>query len=277
MTYDPFAGLEDERPLTPIEALTSLLTSAKREYCPLGNSFVQRPRGSADRSSTLALFVRNRQERALDAILTTYALQPVLSEDDPLPLGAWANILSTRKPCGITTVSKTFRVLEEMKLVTRTRQGNKTIITPLREDGSGAPWSKPGLLQPESPNESDGYFTVPHEYWTEGYIDRLRLPGKAMLLIMLKETQGKPPFEMAVERAQQWYGISERTAERGYAELNAEKLLDVHIQRQASPRLPKGLLRERYYRALRDPFSTVRRRELQLEARRQSTSSKGGK
>ncbi|EHK82291.1 hypothetical protein [Rhodococcus pyridinivorans] len=277
MTYDPFAGLEDDTPPSPLEALTSLLSSVKREYCPVRNSFVQRPQGSADRSSTLALFVRNRQERALDAILTTYALQPVLSEDDPLPLGAWANILSTRKPCEITTVSKTFRVLEEMKLVTRDRRGNKTIITPLLEDGSGQTWSKPGLLQAESPNESDGYFTIPHEYWTKGYIDRLRLPGKAMLLIMLKETQGRPPFEMAVERAQRWYGISERTAERGYAELNTEGLLDIHIQRQASPRLPKGVLRERYFRALRDPFSTVRRRELQLEARKQSTAPKGGK
>lgn len=276
MNPDPFADLVDEEPLTPAAALSGLLTSVRREYCPVRNSFVQRLPGSGDRSSSLASFVTNRQERALDAILTTYALQPVLSEDDPLPLGAWANILSTRKPCGITTVSRVFRVLEDMKLVTRKRRGHMSIITPLREDGSGEPWSKPGLLQPDSSSESDGYFTIPHEYWTEGYIDRLRLPGKAMLLIMLKETQGKPPFEMAVDRAQKWYGISERTAERGYAELNAEKLLDIHIQREASPRLPKGVLRERYHRALRDPFSTVRRRELQLEARRQSTPRKGG-
>ncbi|QSE87952.1 hypothetical protein JWS13_04385 (plasmid) [Rhodococcus pseudokoreensis] len=275
MSTDPFAELVDDTPLSPAEALRSLLTSVKREYCPVRNSFVQRPPGSADRSASLASFVTNRQERALDAILTAYALQPVLSDDDPLPLGAWANIFSTRKPCGLTTVSKTFRVLEEMGLVTRRRRGHTTIITPLLEDGTGRPWSKPGLQSDES--AEGGYFTIPHEYWTDGYIDRLRLPGKAMLLIMLKETQGKPPFEMAVDRAQKWYGISERTAERGYAELSAEKLLDIHIQRVASPRLPKGVLRERYHRALRDPFSTVRRRDLQLEARKQSTPRKGGK
>jgi hypothetical protein len=41
-----------------------------------------------------------------------------------------------------------------------------------------------------------------------------------MLLIMLAETQAltKTAFNMPVERAQEWYGISERTAERGYGE-----------------------------------------------------------
>lgn len=276
MSIDPFAELVDDVPLSPTEALRVLLTSAKRDYTPVRNLFVQQPSGSADRASVLASFVTNRQERALDAILTLYALQPVLSDDDPLPLGAWANILGTRRPCGLTTVSKTFRTLENMRLVTRKRRGHLTIVTPLLEDGSGRPWSKPGL-QPDEPAGSGGYFTLPHEYWTDGYIDRLRLPGKAMLLIMLKETQGKPPFEMAVDRAQKWYGISERTAERGYAELNAEKLLDIHVQRVASPRLPKGVLRERYHRALRDPFSTVRRRDLQLEARKKSMPRRDGK
>lgn len=276
MNVDPFAGLVDDVALEPREALTLLLSSAKRDYVPVRNVFVQKPPGGKQRSSMLALFVSQRQERALDAILTLYALQPVLSEDDPLPLGAWANILSTRKPCGLTTASKTFRALEDMGLVTRARLGHRTVITPLLEDGSRQEWSRPGA-QGGDLVSLGGYFTIPHEYWTDGYIDRLRLPGKAMLLIMLKETQGNPPFEMAVERAQTWYGISERTAERGYAELSGEKLLDIRIQRSASPRLPKGVLRERYHRALRDPFSTHRRRELQAEARKHSRSVKDGK
>lgn len=275
MNADPFAGIEDEVALGPHEALAALLSSAKRDYVPVRNVFVQKPAGTKRRSSTLATFVGQRQERALDAILTLYALQPVLSDDDPLPLGAWANLLSTRKPCGLTTASKTFRVLEDMGLVSRTREGHRTVITPLLEDGSRQEWSRPGAHGGDLVR-SGGYFTIPHEYWTDGYIDRLRLPGKAMLLIMLKETQGSPPFEMAIERAQEWYGISERTAERGYAQLGAEGLLDIHIQRSASPRLPKGVLRERYHRALRDPFSTNRRRELQAEARKHKQPAKGG-
>ncbi|WP_040862842.1 hypothetical protein [Nocardia niigatensis] len=275
MEEDPFAGLADEVALGPHEAIKQLLDSAKSGYATAWNVLVQRGSESADRASTLAALVRDRQERALDALLTLYALQPVLSDSAPLPMGAWANILSTRKHCGLTTVSKTFRELEERKLVTRERRGHATLISPLLEDGSGKLRPKPGAPT-QDPDNPVGYFTIPHEYWTEGYIDRLRLPGKAILLIMLKETQGKPPFEMAVERASQWYGISERTAERGYAELNAEKLLDIHVQKVASPRLPAGVLRSRYHRALRTPFSTSHRRELQQVARK-SLVAKGSR
>ncbi|MFD4433010.1 hypothetical protein [Nocardia sp. NPDC058497] len=274
MSEDPFADLVDEPALSSQAAVTALLSSAKRAYTPVRNSFVQRPPGSAERGSTLAILVRNRQERALDAILLVYALQPVLSNSDPLPFGTWAHLLSTRKPCSVTTVSKTFRVLEEFRLTVKTRLGHSTIVTPLMEDGTGKAWSKPG--QPTADVDTGGYFAVPHDYWTAGYVDYLRLPGKAMLLIMLKETQGTPAFEMAVERASEWYGISERTAERGYTELSNAGLLDIHVQRVASPRLPPGVRRERYHRALRTPFSTTRRRELQIEARKHSRATDKG-
>lgn len=263
MTSNPFEGLEDQTPLGPLEALRGLLDSAKRGWVPIRNRFVQQPPGSATRSAVLAQFVTNRQERALDALLTLHALQPVLATG-PLPLGAWANILSTRAPCSSPTASRTFRVLDDMGLLTRERAGHATTFTPLLEDGSREPWARPGSRH----KPSDNYFILPHEFFTEGYIDRLRLPGKAMLLIMLKETQIDPLFSMAVDRAPSWYGISERTAERGYAELKEENLLDIHIQRMASPRLPSGVLRVVYHRALRGPFSTSRRAKLQRAASR---------
>lgn len=269
MTDDPFGSLKDEVPPSPHEARRILLDGARRGYVPVRNVFVQKDPGPTDRSSSLALFVTNRQERALDALLTLYALQPILTEEDPLPLGAWANILSSRTHCSVTTASKAFRVLDDMGLITRTRRGLTTVLTPLREDGTRQAWTRPGARADDAtsgPIQDGPYFTIPHEYWNDGYIDRLKLPGKAMLLIMLKETQGKPAFEMAVDRAQRYYGISERTAERGYLELSKEKLLLVHIQRTASARLPAGLLREVYHRALADPFSTTRRRALQTEA-----------
>lgn len=269
MESNPFAGLEDQTPLGPQEALGQLLASAKRGYVPIRNDFVQRTQEHGVRASVLAQFVTNRQERALDAFLTLHALQPVLS-DSPLPLGAWANILSTRKPCAPTTVSKTFRTLEAMKLVSRSRERHSSVVTPLYEDGGGQPWFRPGSRAPEV---VDNYFTVPHEYWTAGYIDRLHLPGKAMLLIMLKETQGKPAFDMAVERAYRYYGISERTAERGYGELGRENLLNIHIQRLTSPRLPPNVFRDKYWRALKTPFSTDARSALQVAAR--ATSVEG--
>ncbi|GCE40957.1 hypothetical protein Rhow_004600 [Rhodococcus wratislaviensis] len=84
-------------------------------------------------------------------------------------------------------------------------------------------------------------------------------------------------FTMAVERAQQWYGISERTAERGYAELLNEGLIQTHIQKVPSPRLSPGVLRKIYHRALRGPFATDARKQLQdaTTARTRAQQPKG--
>jgi hypothetical protein len=275
MSTDPFSGLQDDKPPTPHEAVATLLDAGKRGYVPIRNVLVQHPAevSGGVRSAKLAEFVTERQERALDALLLLYALQPVGISEDPLPLGAWANLLSTRTPCGVTTVSKTFRVLEEMDLVSRERRGPFTVITPLLEDGHGGAWFRPG----SDPAVTEGFFTLPHKYWTQHYVDALRLPGKAMLLIMLKETQShkRPTFSMAVERAKEWYGISERTAERGYKELNDLGLVDTRIQRVASARLPAGVLRQVYHRALRSPFSTEDRTALQRAAARTNKQSAG--
>ncbi|MGF0313705.1 hypothetical protein [Rhodococcus sp. IEGM1428] len=268
MNSDPFSGLQDQKPPTPDEAVQALLDAGKRGYVTLRNVLAQHPPGTAagTRDAKLAEFVTRRQERALDAFLLLHALQPVGISADPLPLGAWANLLSTRNPCSVTTVSKTFRILEDMDLITRRRRGPSTVIEPLHEDGSKDPWFRPG----SNSSIKEGFFTLPHEYWTSGYADQLRLPGKAMLLIILKETQSptRPTFSMAVERAKDWYGISERTAERGYKELGDLGLIDTRIQLVASPKLPANVRRQVYHRALRDPFSTARRVALQRTAAR---------
>lgn len=267
---DPFAGLEDQLELTPQGARAALLDKARRGFCPIRNAFVQHPQAAKIRPSVLARFVTSRQERALDAFLLLHALQPIL-ENEPYPMGTWANLLSGRRPCSTPTASKAFSTLEDMALISRRRDGHRVILTPLREDASGNPWIKAG----SDAQERDGYFVVPHEYWTHGYADRLRLPGKAMLLIALKETQGDghQSFEMAVDRAFEWYGISERTAERGFNELNHEHLLLTRIQRVANPKLPPGVYQRRYHRALREPFSTIDRKTLQDAAKTRVTAT----
>lgn len=127
--------------------------------------------------------------------------------------------------------------------------------------------------------EGPGFFTLPHEYWTDGYCDRLTLPGKAMLLILLAETQNPktPAFRMAAARAPQWYGMSERTAERGYTELSREGVLLVKRVKVADPRHPAGR-RDDYWRALAHPFSTPDRARLQkaaTTAARQQVATRG--
>jgi hypothetical protein len=262
MTNDPFAGIDDEPDPGPAGTLAGLLGTALRGFVPLRKVFVQKPNTNADRASVLAALVHGRHQRPLDALLLLHALHPILS-GSPLTLGTWARILSTRTRCTPAGVTKAFDTLADLRLVERVRGGSVPVILPLLEDGSGTSWTRPGLTGDAGP----GYLTLPHEYWTSGYADQLTVPGKAMLLIMLAETQDpkKTAFSMPVERAHEWYGISERTAERGYGELHKAGVLLVKKTKVADPRHPAGR-RDVFWRALSSPFSTDHRTLLRQNA-----------
>lgn len=266
---NPFAGIEDDDALDDHGRRNALLTAAKRGYVPLRKTFVQRPRNSeavearpSARASVLFDLVNSRNQRALDLLLLIHAFQPILS-GSPLLLATWAQVMPSKKPLNANAITRTLATLEEHGLVIREDDSRAPVLTLLREDGSRAEWTKPGTEDEEGP----GYFTLPHAYWTDGLADTLKLPGKAMLLVMLHDTQNPktPAFSMAVERAQEWYGLSERTAERGYRELDAAGLLQIKIQHIADPRHPTGR-RPKYWRALNAPFSTTSRVRLQKTA-----------
>lgn len=266
---DVFAGLTDQNPARGLEARKALLRNAKRGFCKLRKIFVQRPDTEPVRASVLADLVRGRQEKALDALLLLLALEPILAE--PLRLATWASLLSSDQDrCTSTRTARAFEALVERNLVTGATRGRYLEVHPLLEDGSGRPWDSPGRNQNTI---GKGYFTIPDAYWTSGLADRLSMPGKAMFLIMLSETTTKPTFSMAVQRAPGWYGISERTAERGYQQLrsqctpNGGQLLREHCQLISDARSPTGL-REVWHRALADPFSKDARRRLQRASAR---------
>lgn len=267
--FDPFAGIEDDAETSPADARAALLRAAKRGYVPLRKEFVQRRAGSAPmdgrpsaRASVLYDVVNTRNQRAFDLFLLLHAFQPILG-GTPLPLATWANVLSVKSPVDATSVSRAIGTLEGLGLVVREDNSRTPVLRLLREDGSKEPWQKPGAVAEEGP----GYFAIPHAYWDLGLSEALTMPGKAMFLIMLAETQNPrtPAFAMAVERAREWYGISERTAERGYNELNAAKVLKVKVQKIADPRHPAGR-REVYWRALHSPFDTPSRVRMQRAA-----------
>jgi hypothetical protein len=260
---DPFAGLADEVDSGPKGQLDALLGSAKRGFVQIRKTLVQQPKTQEVRASVLADFVGGRYQRPLDALLLTHALQPILN-GSPLPRRTWARLLSTRTPCSDSTVERTFQTLSDMNLLTVTGSSKAWEITLLKEDGSGDLWFKAGSVTEPGP----GFFVLPFDYWTKSFVDRLTIPGKALLLIALAETQDpkKPRFAMAVERAPDFYGISERTAERGYNELRREKLLLVHRQKVADPKHPAGR-RDVYWRALASPFATFDRSVLQSDSK----------
>ena len=265
---DPFAGIEDEVPSDPSAVRAHFLKRARRTYAEIHKDFVQLPRGErgTPRGSVLAELVNKRRENALNAFLMVHSLTPVLQRPDaePLPLQVWARLLSAEAgpPLDDTAVSKMFTTLTNMKLITRETRGQRSAIAPLSEDGSGATWARPG----KRPTWGQGYFILPDEYWLDGYFTKLRMPGKAMLLILLADTQAKPSTVIPIERAQEWYGVSERTAERGYRELDRAGLLLTKRQKVANPEVSGGF-HFVYHRALSAPFSTEHRRQLQKAAR----------
>jgi hypothetical protein len=262
----PFAGLTDAVEPTAVETRAALLSSTRRGYVPCRKEFVQKRRGEHGeaRGAVLAQFVTGRQQRALDALLLLHALEPV-NRDDPLDIRTWARILSVSTRCTPNAASKAFAVLDEMGLVTREQMGRRAVVTPLRETADGAPWTRPGEDRDEG---GPGFFVIPHQYWTEGLSEKLTLPGKAMLLVLLHDTQtpSTPTFSVPLDRMASWYGISERTAERGYRELEKAGVLAQHVQKVVDHRHPAGR-RTIHHRALLSPFSTMDRQVLQVKTR----------
>ncbi|MFD4674186.1 hypothetical protein ACFWNN_31015 [Lentzea sp. NPDC058450] len=266
-TFDPFEGIDDVPEPSPAETRTALLKKAKRGFVPFRKEFVQKRRGErgADRESVLSDFVTSRQRRALDSLLLLHALWPIV-ENDPLDIRTWARLLSVSEPCTPNAASKAFAVLDEFGLVKREQEGRRTVVSPLMETGSGEPWNRAG----EDPEEAGpGFFVLPHDYWASSLSDRLALPGKAMLLVLLHDTQSPdtPTFTVPLERMAQYYGFSERTAERGYRELEQAGVLLKRVQKIVDHRHPAGR-REVHHRALASPFGTHDRMVLQGKTRK---------
>lgn len=263
---DPFAGIEDEAELSPSETRRALFTRAKLGFARVEKAFVQLdgyPAGGKSRGSVLGDLVNGKKARALDLLLTVHALSPIL-EDSPLPLATWAQVLSSDEHLWTTrTISTAFRDLQKMNLLDLSGPKQQPVIELKREDGSGDPH------QEVKSENGRGFFTIPFEYWTEGDITRLSLPAKALLLIILKETQdpkGKLTVTMPVSRAQAWYGISERTAERGYFELAQRFLIQQKVQKINDHQHPAGR-REVVHRAPVGAYSTAHREHLRNAAR----------
>lgn len=256
---DPFSDIEDLPAISSKQTRVELLQDARRGFVRIRKDFVQQESGSRG-DTVLSKLVSGHKERALDALLTVHALQPILGAS-PLPLAVWARLLN----CTPRAAGTALRVLASMDVlkISGTRVVPEIILR--RENGDGRPWSNVAEIE----RQGRGFFTIPFEFWTTGTIDELGMPGKAMLLILLKETQDpnakRRTFVMANERAQDWYGISERTAERGYLQLRKASILLEKRQLVPDARHPLGR-REEWHRALSYPYSSDHREALRLLA-----------
>jgi len=210
-------------PATPprTEVLGTVLRSARRDGVPIRKSFVQQGRGRANtKPGPLAGLVRRGDVRALDAYLLLHAAASAAPWDCTWPSDTWVHLLDlTRSTTGGSTkaaVSKVFaRLSKTHNLVEVARVGRRSSVVLLREDGTGAPYSRPVTKE-------DPWFTLPHSYFLKGYDTSLSLSAKAMLLVTLHLKDGA---WLPSEYSREWFGISPTTARAGLAELIEQGLV----------------------------------------------------
>lgn len=142
-----------------------------------------------------------------------------------------------------TTISRNWSWLEERKLVRSERDRRVRKVFLLMEDGSGRPFER-------ATGHGRGFFKLPYEYFTKRWHRKVRLAGKATLLICLAQA---PTFRLPTEHAAGWHGISADTLQRGLDELRELGLLKVWTRAKKAPRTRFGYTMENHY-ALQGPF-----------------------
>jgi hypothetical protein len=240
-------------PLSQRETVEDLLVQSARGIVPIRKSFVQQGRGKATKPGPLASFVTAHDARALDAYLFVHALASAEPWNCDYPAGMWVRALglsSSAAPASArSAVSKVMKRLEDRNLVKRGRSGRHASVTLLREDGSGEPYEHPHRAG------SDRWLQLPYAYWQEGHFLGLSLPAKAMLLVSLSLPDG---FYLPSERADDWYGVSPDSADRGLRELRKAGILDSDQQWVKNQRSETGWT-ERWSYTLTGSFSSSAR------------------
>lgn len=127
-----------------------------------------------------------------------------------------------------STLSRTWTVLDDMKLIRRERHDRLVLVRPRREDGR-ADYIVPGGRE----GYEDWYFVLPDTFWTEDWFGLLSLPALAVLLVIAKETNSAKEVRLTHEQFELWYGINRRTAGTGLRELESFGLL--HVRKQSVP------------------------------------------
>ena len=235
-------GMDQSYVATPKDTVEALLDSGNRRSggVPLRKTFVQKGSRTAPEPGPLASLVRNGDQRGLDTYLLLKAVASAPPFNSHRSAAVWARALRyTGVSADEQTVSRIWRRLERLRLVTRSKHGRLANVTLLREDGSGEPYVLPATA-------GDPYLQLPVAYWRDEdqWCSKLGLPAKAMLLVALSLP---PPFVLPVEKAPQWYGISADTAQRGLASLQKHDVLKVARTPKRAPLAPKGFTYDSRY------------------------------
>ena len=240
---------------TQAEAIAELMDRAKRPHVPIRNTFVQKGTGRVRTPGPVAEFVTDRDEFGLDLYLL---LHLVTAAADPstgvfsttIDAAGWVRSMGLDPSANNKTkVSKAFARLERRGLISRGRSGNRGRYTLLDEGGDGDAY--------EHPSTRGFFFKLPNAYWLNEWHLELGLPAKALLLISLSLGY-QERFILPKRQAQNWYGISPSTTQKGLSALKDKGILTEHVVTKRSALSDTGLTTESRY-ALAGDFAQPKR------------------
>ena len=155
---------------------------------------------------------------------------------------SWATLLGLPDPdrSGKRRIQDAITWLATNQFVEVTlRPGRHPTLRPLREDGSGEPYTLPG---PEAePGKPPSFRQLQAEFWTNGWITKLSGPAIAVWLAYVdaKGANNEDPW-ISERQTRDRYGLTDDTRKKGLKELIAAGLV------------------ERRYARLREPFRSDR-------------------
>lgn len=232
------------------ETVDALVERSGRRKIPLRRTFVQR-KDDANKSvpGPMAEFVSANDRFGLLLFLLLMTCASAGEFDVSHHSAVWARALGLARPTEATArtrVSKAWHRLSNRNLVGRERRRRSAKLTPLCEDGSGEPYTRPNR----------DFIAIPHALWTDGpgdghrWYEVLSLAELAVLLIGLMNADD---FALPAERVPTYYGVSADTFERGARELRKRGLLQWRRSRKTAPLAPEGYTMENRY-TLQSPF-----------------------
>lgn len=233
---------QDDEPATPDETLAYFLRRSGRNSFPFRRALVQVRRGRRLAPGPLHLFAQQRRPLALDLFLLHGGLASAAPWDVRVTSMEWARMLDLPPTASSeAAVSRQWRWLAEQKLVAAPRVGRLVAVTRLMEDGSGRKYERP------IGGGGGGYFRLPAAYFSRRWHAQLALPGKVALVAALAQA---PTFDLPLEQAAKWYGISADTLGRGFVELQDLGLIKVWQRFKKAPNSRYGVTRVNHYALL---------------------------
>lgn len=251
MNPKPAPTEEEETTATPADARKELTRLSARGYTQLRHILVQLPDTEPTRASVLGSMLHDRKHRALLLYILLLTAWPWLKDRrEPLEASVWIRALDGKdvsfaekgNTWSTSTLSRAWSDLRKMNLVTTQREGRLLRVSPRREDG-GDDYGSPGGRK----DRWNAYFTLPDDFWNEGWFARLSLPALVMLLVVAKETNQKNEVWFAYANCKDWYGISSKSAQKGIEELIEHGLLHVRKELKKAPLSPTGRSTRSHY------------------------------